>query len=510
MGCFYFCEVKINLKTEGPDGIEQGDYVMKYRKSIIVTLAITMLTTSVSYAQWGGILGGLLQAAGERYIENSGYSSQDKNNMREALNALSSEINTNQNARNAAKDAYEGNYTGAVIQGAQTLMNATGNYQYDTYLNSANQINNANREYKQDINNGMDRDAALDKRNTTIGYSAAESAIELQDKIARERAEKARQQREAERQSWGNDNYYSTQSYNEAKETTSSYNANSVKDTHDVPEESWQILRDYSSKHESDHSKNVDKTKSFNSNAKTLSTTNSVVFKTDDGEYIFLSIPFRYAGEGFFVSYNNQSSKAIHLCCNKASVKFKYYGNDKEQVYTGACSFVMPAHSDSKIALSAMFPNLLNASSIESLKVIFENTQITDEKGLNENKNSSNNSNGVGYNSDSDTHLLTKNRIVKLNTDEGTIVALGIDKESGRLFYNNMYNDKVVRFRCGKAIIKVKYVDADDEQTITDACSIVMPANTYDYLDWSDVFFGISDTKVIESIKVLFEETQVR
>jgi hypothetical protein len=171
----------------------------------------------------------------------------------------------------------------------------------------------------------------------------------------------------------------------------------------------------------------------------------------------------------------------------------------------------MPAHSDSKIALSAMFPNLLNASSIESIKVIFENTQITNEKELNENKkNSNNSSDGAGYNSDSDKHLLTKNRIVKLNTDEGAIVALGIDKESGRLFYNNMYNDRVVRFSCGKAIIKVKYVDANDEQTITDVCSIVMPANTYDYLDWSDVFFSISDTRVIESIKVLFEETQIK
>lgn len=487
---------------------------MKYGKSTIIVLAILSIIISptiVCNAQsWGEILLGVGSALLENHIDNSSsYSSQEKESMRNNINTINSAINTNQNARNATKDAYNGNYTGAVIQGAQTIMNATGNYQYDTYLNSANQINNANREYKQDINNGMDRDAALDKRNTTIGYSAAESAIELQDKIARERAEKARQQREAERQLWDNDNYYSTQSYNEAKTTTSSYNANSVNDTHDVPESSWQIRRDYLSNNESDYSKHVDKNKSFNSNAKTLSPTNSVVFKANDEEYVFLSIPHRNTGENFFLSYSNQSGRAIRLCCNRASVKVKYYGDNIEQTFTSACSFVMPARSDSKIALSAMFPNLSNTSSIENIKVLFVDTQITDEKVLNENKNSSNNSNSIGYNN-SDTYLLTKNRIVKLNTDEGTIVALGIDKESGRLFYNNMYNDRVVRFSCGKAIIKVKYFDADDEQTITDACSIVMHANTYDYLDWPDVFFSISDTKVIESIKVLFEETQVK
>ena len=188
-----------------------------------------MVPTSISYAQLGGILGGLLQAAGERWIDNTSSlpSSQDKENARTLLNAFSNEINANQNAANATRDAYNGNYTGAIIQGAQTIMNATGNYQYDTYLNSANQINKANREYEQDIQNGMDRDAALDKRNTSIGYSAAESFIELQDRIAREKLEKARQQREIERQSWeSNNNYPISTYYNETYTgiVTSSYN----------------------------------------------------------------------------------------------------------------------------------------------------------------------------------------------------------------------------------------------------------------------------------------------
>ena len=226
VGCFYLCEVLINLKTDAPDGIELGNYVMKFGNSIfkMVTLTIAMVSTSVGYAQWGGILGGLLQAAGERWIDNSSYSSQDKDNMRNVLNYFSDEGKANQSARNAAKDAYEGNYTGAVIQGAQTLLNATGNYSYDTYLNSANQINNANREYKRDLQNGMDSQEALDKRNTSFGYSTAESVIELQDRIARERIEKVRQQRETERQLWESSNNYATSSYYETSTgTTSGY-----------------------------------------------------------------------------------------------------------------------------------------------------------------------------------------------------------------------------------------------------------------------------------------------
>ena len=187
-----------------------------------------MLTSSVCYAQWGGILGGFLQAAGERWIDNTSSlpSSQDKENAKMLLNEFSTEIHANQNAANATRDIYNGNYTGAVIQGTQTIMNATGNHSYDTYLNSANTINNANREYKQNIQNGMDREAALDNRNTIIGNSAAESIIEFQDRIAREKLEKARQQREAERQSWENNSYYEAPIYNEnnARATASNLN----------------------------------------------------------------------------------------------------------------------------------------------------------------------------------------------------------------------------------------------------------------------------------------------
>ena len=206
------------------------------KKSVFEALAIQtiiMLTTTVGYAQWGGIIGGLFQAAAERWIDNTGSlpSSQDKENARTLLNAFSNEINANQNAANATRDAYNGNYTGAVLQGTQTLLNAAGNYDYDTYLNSANAINNANREYNQNVGNGMDRQEALEKRNEVMGYSIAESVIELQDKIARERIEKARQQRELERQSWESSDNYTTHSYSDYGETNSSYVETTTKTT---------------------------------------------------------------------------------------------------------------------------------------------------------------------------------------------------------------------------------------------------------------------------------------
>ena len=110
-------------------------------------------------------------------------------------------------------------------------MNAAGNYDYDTYLNSANAVNNANREYNQNVGNGMDRQEALEKRNEVMGYSIAESVIELQDKIARERIEKARQQRELERQSWESSDNYTTHSYSDYGETNSSYVETTTKTT---------------------------------------------------------------------------------------------------------------------------------------------------------------------------------------------------------------------------------------------------------------------------------------
>ena len=205
---------------------------LKYTITLLATLVVSMLTTTASYAQILEALFGAAQGYLESRIDNSSSlpTSQDKENARTVLNFLSNEVGANQNARNATRDAYQGNYTGAVIQGTQTIMNATGNHNYDTYLNSANQINNANREYKQDIQNGMDREVALDKRNTTIGYSAAESIIEFQDRIAREKLEKARQQREAERQSRENNNYYEAPIYNENNTRTTASNLNVLGD----------------------------------------------------------------------------------------------------------------------------------------------------------------------------------------------------------------------------------------------------------------------------------------
>ena len=211
---------------------------MKIRKRLIIVLAILSIAifpTSVSFGQgWGDILLGVGSALLENHIDNSNrYSSQERESMKNTINDLNKSMNVNQSARNATRDINQGNYSGAIIQGTQTIMNAAGNHDYDTYLNSANQINKANREYEQDIQNGMDKDAALDKRNTSIGYSAAESIIELQDRIARERLEKARQQRETERQSWENNNY---------REEAPSPNENNTGTSTISPNESRSIL----------------------------------------------------------------------------------------------------------------------------------------------------------------------------------------------------------------------------------------------------------------------------
>ena len=387
---------------------------MKFRKSTIITLAIltiAMLPTSVSYAQFWEAVKGIAKGVGsamlENYIDNnSSYSNEVKQSMKNDLNTINNAINTNQNAANVTRDAFNGNYTGAVIQGAQTIMNATGNYQYDTYLNSANKINNANRDYNQNINNGMDRQEALDKRNKTIGYSAAESAIELQDKIARERAEKARQQREAEQKSWESNSYYTTPSYNSYNESnpktsTSSFNQNSSanvpeaswqilreygagnkgsvnqsakEDTSDGLEESWKILRDYASSIPSDPSSNVLENREYNRNAQILSSENTVTFLTDEGDPVVLYVLPHSNGGTYMYLYNN-SDQLIWLSCDRVSIIVKYYGDESEYEYKDSYSFMMPAHTGNNFEWSDFF-DIPNAEKIESIKVQFVDTQF--------------------------------------------------------------------------------------------------------------------------------------
>lgn len=314
-----------------------------------------MGTSSVSYAQWGEILGGLFQAATERYIDNnSSYSSAEKENMKSQLNVIGNAINSNQNAANAARDAYQGNYTGAVIQGAQTLMNATGNHNYDTYLNSANQINNANREYNQNINNGMDRQEALDKRNTTVGYSTAESVIELQDKIARERAEKARLQREAESRSWESNYYYTEPTYSEADTKTSISNSKVVGSSY--------------------VSERVKECRSYNSNAQILASDKSAKFFTDKGDPINLHVLFHNNG-GTYLSISNKSDELICMSCDRVCIKVKYFGDDFEYKYIDSCSIYMQAHTANNFEWSNIF-DLPKDEKIESIEVCFIETQI--------------------------------------------------------------------------------------------------------------------------------------
>lgn len=546
--------------------------MMFLKKDVFIVLAVltfTTLTTSNGYAQWGDLFRGIVSAVGEQYINNSSSlpTSQDKDNARMILNSLTNESNSNQNARNATKDVYEGNYTGAIIQGTQAILNTTGNHSYDTYLNSANQINNANREYKQDLINGMDRNEALDKRNTTIGYSAAESAIELQDKIAQERAEKARQQRELEQQSRKDDNYYPEPSYSETG-----------KETRTTPSGLNEEVSYYPSKTSND----FNEYNSYNSNAQTLSSVNSVKFLTEEGEDIWLHILYHGLDEGSYLSFTNHSDKAKRLSCNKVLVKVKYVGDVNEHTFTETCSFTLPAHTDGYLEWSDIFPNLFerlsDAHIIESINVCFIETQIKSEACLAETQINKSNDYSENRTFNSNVHILTKDNYIKFLTDEGVPVFLGIEQtsesdfdddfipdwnkifelieqstiidkdlivsviknsndreqeiqnllnlypelesllslihskvvERSMLFYNNSYCDKELRLICNRVSIKVKYVGEENEERFTDACSFIIPPLTYGELEWSDVFFNISETREIESIKVQFIDTQIK
>lgn len=399
---------KLTLKTDAPDGIEQGCFVMKlkYTITLLATLVVSMLTTTASYAQILEALFGVAQGYLEKSIDNSNYSSQGKDDFKTIVNFLSDEVNANQKAKNATKDAYEGNYTGAIIQGVQTIMNATGNHQYDTYLNSANAVNKANREYNQNVSSGMDRQEALEKRNEVMGYSIAESVIELQDKIAQERIEKARQQREAERQARESNSYYTTPSYNSYNESTpktstSSFNQNSSanvpeaswqilreygagnkgsvnqsakEDTSDGLEESWKILRGYATNIPSDPSSNVLENREHNNSAQVLTSNNFVKFLSDNGDLVCLYIVKKDNRSCF--SYYNYSDQERKLSCNRVGIKVKYVGDNAEQSFQDACTIVMPPHTSKVLEWSDVFFSISDYQNIESIKVQFVGTQI--------------------------------------------------------------------------------------------------------------------------------------
>lgn len=450
-----------------------------------------MLTTTVSYAQFWEALLGVGSAVLENHIDNSNrYSSQEKESMRNSLNTINNAINTNQNARNATKEAYDGNYTGAVIQGAQTIMNAAGNHSYDSYLNNANQINNANREYKQDLQNGMDSQEALDKRNTAIGYSVAESAIKLQDEVAQKRIEEARRQRELEKQFGDNSDYYSEPNYYESNTRT---NTNS----NNAPEASKQFSHDNDTGKESDNTNSANKY--YNNKVQKLSSYNTVKFLTNSGQTVSLNVMNRGFAKGSCLYYNNHSGKAQLLTCNNVNIKLKYAGINAEQTITDACSFIIPANSEGELEWTAIFPNL-HPYAVERIEVRFVDTNI------NESSN-----NAINTTNKNNAQILTKNQIIKYVTDKGVTIAIGIEQEDGcKLYYNNLYNDQKALFSCNSVSIKVKYVGDDQEQTLSDACSFIMPANSFNYLNLSDVFFNISEIKEIESIKILFVDAHIK
>lgn len=476
---------------------------MKLRKVVVTASAIlffTMFTTSVGYAQWGNVFGGILQALGERYIDNnSSYSSSEKENLKNGINEISNALNTNKNAYNVTKEAYDGNYTGAIIQGTQLILNTAGNNDYDTYLNSANTINSASHEYKQNVANGMDNKEALDKRNSSIGYSVAESVIEIQDKVAQNRVNQAIKQKELNNRLLEDENDYAPYSNNVKPQEYDGFEKNNEK-----PRPYAETIESY----------NFNDYSSYNNSESIAVRINDFVrfdIEDDNSVYLVITPKEEFEGGGTHLFYQNQSDKE-KVFSSYAIAKINYFADGRfiEDFISDNVSFVMQAKSADYLEWSELFPYLPNSKEIEEIR--FEDVQINDKAATKTDLSKSlhqNNGNGI-IDKNAKPHLLTKNNLVKYCVDNGNDIALGIDQETGRLFYNNLYNDRPICFSCNNVCIKVKYLGDEMERIFNDVCSFVMRANTYDYFEFSEVFFNISEIQAIESIKIQFTDTQIR
>lgn len=169
----------------------------KMKKFIGVSLItiFCFITSSEIYAQGFfetliGVAAGYLE---QKANTNNNFSDKDKENARYILNYISEETNANHTANRATQNAMTGNKNGAIIDATQVILNTAGNYTYDTYLNTARDVNDAKLQYNQDINNGVSNEEALKVRNEKIGYSIADAIIETEEKVAQKRAEHARQ-----------------------------------------------------------------------------------------------------------------------------------------------------------------------------------------------------------------------------------------------------------------------------------------------------------------------------
>ena len=113
--------------------------------------------------------------------------------------------------------------------------------------------------------------------------------------------------------------------------------------------------------------------------------------------------------------------------------------------------------------------------------------------------------------SNRNVQVLTSNNSVEFLSDAGESIYLYVQNHSDGGAYLAYYNtdDTERRISCNRVNIRVKYLGDDREQSITDACSFIVPGNTAGSFELSDVFFSISDREV-ESIKIQFVDTQVR
>ena len=112
-----------------------------------------------------------------------------------------------------------------------------------------------------------------------------------------------------------------------------------------------------------------------NKDAQILSSTNNVLFFTDEGDIISLSI-YQDEGKPCHLFYTNSSDNEARLSCNRVSIKVKYYDDDNTYSLSDACSIILAPNSTGDLVWSDVFFNISDSQEIENIKICFVETQI--------------------------------------------------------------------------------------------------------------------------------------
>lgn len=121
--------------------------------------------------------------------------------------------------------------------------------------------------------------------------------------------------------------------------------------------------------------KAVLKRREYNNNAQILSATNNVMFFTDEGDIISLSI-YQDEVQPCRLFYDNSNNNEIRLFCNNVSIKVKYYGDDNTYSFTDACSITFAPNNHDDLVWSDVFFNISDSQEIENIRIMFVETQI--------------------------------------------------------------------------------------------------------------------------------------